>query len=386
MGRQVGQCLNHYQRRVIGCLMVTWMISFVIIQYFAFYELDTFSKEIQIKNRTKGRQSNETIVITWFRLYHRILSHHTSLVGWKKCEYSNCKLVFRRLLRSSGILRIKSHAVLFQGNNLYPATVQRYNPEQVFVFVSYEPPSYIHSDVYKSSEWNGVFNWTMTYRLDSDIPYRYGEFVKLNDNSRKYKNYTKIFKEKTKMAAWIVSHCNTSSRREAYVEKLKQYINIDTFGNCFGAEKCSWTNQSECLDNIEKTYKFYLAFENSFCHDYVTEKAYNWTERNIIVVVRGPPEYHNHLPFGSYVDTGDFKTVKDLANFLLDIANDEQIYTKYLLATEDYALRSMQGQPQLAYCKLCEKLNNLEANRNHYQSISDWWDGKGVCWNKTDIV
>ena len=264
--------------------------------------------------------------------------------------------------------------------------MQRYNPDQVFVFVSYEPPSYIHSEVYKSSEWNGVFNWTMSYRLDSDIPYRYGEFLKMSNDKRKDKNYTKIFKEKRKMAAWVVSHCNTASKREAYVEKLKQYIDVDTFGHCFDGKECSWRNQSECFDHIEKTYKFYLAFENSFCHDYVTEKAYNWTTRDIIVVVRGPPEYHYYLPLGSYIDTGDFRTVKDLANFLLDIANDKQSYTEYLRATEAYVLRSMYDMPQLAYCKLCEKLNNLEANRQLYPSISDWWDGKGVCWNKTDVI
>ena len=373
---------------VSGRIILAWIVLFVLIQYFIFYQIDFLtdlnSEEIQVQKSTKEKQPKKPIIITWFRLYHKILTHHTSLFNWEKCDHSNCKLVFRTHRRSDGILRIKSDAVLFQGNHLYPAIVQRYNPGQVFVFVSYEPPSYIHSDVYKSLEWDGVFNWTMTYRLDSDIPYRYGQFVQRADEKRKGKNYTKIFKEKHKMAAWIVSHCNSSSKREAYVEKLKKYIDVDTFGDCFGGKECSRTNQCECFDHIEKTYKFYLAFENSFCHDYITEKAYNWTTRNIIVVVRGPPEYHLHLPDGSYIATDDFRTVKDLAYFLLDIGNDEKRYIKYLRTSEDYVLRSMYDQPQIAYCKLCEKLNNLEANRKSYKSISDWWDGKGVCWNKTD--
>lgn len=37
---------------------------------------------------------------------------------------------------------------------------------------------------------------------------------------------------------------------------------------------------------LEKDYKFYLAFENSNCRDYITEKAYsNALMRNILPIV-----------------------------------------------------------------------------------------------------
>ena len=351
------------------------------------YQMKLFinSTSQTLLNGTKiSSLTQKQITITSFRLYHKILRHHTTLFDWTKCEYTNCKLTFRTFTHRDGVLRVKSDAVLFQGNNIYPAIAERRDSDQVFVFVSYEPPSYIHSAVYESPQWDGIFNWTMTYRLDSDIPYRYGQFVRGID--KESKNYTKIFKEKHKMAVWIVSHCNSSSKREVYVEKLKQYIDVDTFGDCFGGKECNRVNQSICFDVIEKEYKFYLAFENSFCQDYITEKAYNWTKRNIIPVVRGPPGYHLHLPSGSYIDTQDFRTVKDLAYFLLDIANDERRYTEYLRASEGYILKSMYDQPQIAYCKLCEKLNNLETNRKSYESISSWWNGVGVCWNATDDI
>ena len=361
------------------CLLAFMMLT--LFQCFMIYQMSLFGNGRKTSEITKKRKT-----ITWFRLYHKILTHHTILFDWKKCEYSNCKLTFRTLLPQDGIMRLKSDAVLFQGNNLHPVQVERRDPNQVYIFVSYEPPEYLHSDLYGSPTWDGIFNWTMTYRLDSDIPYRYGEFVKGTGDNMKSKNYTKIFREKRKMSAWILSHCNSSSRREAYVERLKKYIDVDTFGDCFHGKECSRDNQNECFDLIEKEYMFYLAFENSFCQDYVTEKAYNWTLRNIIPVVRGPPDYHRHLPRGSFIDTRDFRTIKDLAYFLLDISHDERRYTEYLTASEGFILKSMYNQPQIAYCKLCEKLNNLDANRRSYQSISNWWNGNGVCWNGTSDI
>lgn len=96
------------------------------------------------------------------------------------------------------------------------------------------------------------------------------------------------------MVAWFVSNCITTSGREKYVSELKKYVDVDVYGAC-GTLTCS--NHIECckyiidsipakiimfrtsvsflIDHIsdkmlEREYKFYLAFENSICKDYVT--------------------------------------------------------------------------------------------------------------------
>ena len=101
------------------------------------------------------------------------------------------------------------------------------------------------------------FNWTMTYRLDSDVPRPYGWVEPTNRTSRslpprsceKYKwrtyneaefarslpNQTKEFKQlakRPKLVAWIVSHCRTRSSRETYVKELQKHINVDVMGGC----------------------------------------------------------------------------------------------------------------------------------------------------------
>ena len=74
---------------------------------------------------------------------------------------------------------------------------------------------------------HNFFNWTMTYRLDSDIPRPYGWITELSKPSfypaavtdwravqpldpgeRALRSHPK-----SKMVAWIVSNCNTHSNR-----------------------------------------------------------------------------------------------------------------------------------------------------------------------------
>ena len=37
---------------------------------------------------------------------------------------------------------------------------------------------------------------------------------------------------KTKLALWLVSHCETDNKREDYVKSLQKYIPVDIFGYC----------------------------------------------------------------------------------------------------------------------------------------------------------
>ena len=45
-------------------------------------------------------------------------------------------------------------------------------------------------------------------------------------------DYQANLKPKTKLAAWFVSKCNTSSRREDFLRKLMEYIRADVYGKC----------------------------------------------------------------------------------------------------------------------------------------------------------
>ena len=62
-----------------------------------------------------------------------------------------------------------------------------------------------------------LFNYTSTYRLDSDFPMVYGQ-VKIR-KQKEVRNYDEILKKKKKLMAWFVSNCNTESRRSTFMKK-----------------------------------------------------------------------------------------------------------------------------------------------------------------------
>lgn len=61
---------------------------------------------------------------------------------------------------------------------------------------------------------NHVFNWSMTYQLDSDIFYPYGRVVELKEMPSGKKDYSEIFRQKKKSIVWFVSHCKTHRKRD----------------------------------------------------------------------------------------------------------------------------------------------------------------------------
>ena len=117
-------------------------------------------------------------------------------------------------------------------------------------------------------------NWTATYRVDSTIVTPYEKFVFFD-------NFTKLPEKpsrnyalgKNKQVAWFVSNCGDWNGRLAYAQELARDIEVDVYGMC-GTMDCPRDTQQFCYSLLKRRYKFYLAFENSNCRDYITEKLY----------------------------------------------------------------------------------------------------------------
>lgn len=116
----------------------------------------------------------------------------------------------------------------------------------------------------------------MTYRQDSNIFNALYEFVpkfKFPPNWKRPVGFEKktwplVNPNKTKMAAWLASKCETAGRREEYIKELQKYIDIDVFGRC---GKRPLPRSIEGLSgpdallltyrNLLKPYYFYMSFE-----------------------------------------------------------------------------------------------------------------------------
>jgi hypothetical protein len=73
--------------------------------------------------------------------------------------------------------------------------------------------------------------------------------------------------------AWFVSNCHERNNRQKYAKELQKYIPVDIYGKC-GTKKCPRSTKTECYEMLNRDYKFYLAFENANCKDYITEKLF----------------------------------------------------------------------------------------------------------------
>ncbi|XP_077974872.1 3-galactosyl-N-acetylglucosaminide 4-alpha-L-fucosyltransferase FUT3-like [Styela clava] len=229
----------------------------------------------------------------------------------------------------------------------------------------------------KLSPLKNVFNWTMTYRTDSDVyfPY-YGEWNRVN------KTTAELIAEKTErsLGVWVVSNCRPS-RRGSIINELQKYISIDVFGKCNNNRLCS----GGCAIETINRYKFYFSFENSRCKDYITEKfTMNGLAGGAVPVVMGPTreDYEKIAPVHSFIHVDDFPSIPKLAEYLQQLDKDDIRYGEYLkwksvpdspnIKTDE----SLFNRPS-QFKALCEKIKQ-DPNGNNKEIVSDlstWWFG-----------
>ena len=95
---------------------------------------------------------------------------------------------------------------------------------------------------------------------------------------------------KTKFATALISNCHASSKRLELIAELQKYISIRVHGKC-GTHACNVSNERNCRESMSSAYKFYLAFENSICKEYITEKFFETLRYNMVPVVLGGGTY-----------------------------------------------------------------------------------------------
>lgn len=226
----------------------------------------------------------------------------------RNCTYQNCFITSdRSYFNNVTEFDVLIYNAFFFKHGLHSIPDNR-TESQEYVLAALEPASYY--PVWP--EYNSLFNITWTYKLASDVifPYIYikdidGEII----GPRKHMNWMDIkdmestkpeimdlVRNKSIAAAWIVSNCYTTTERRPFVYELQRQLEkyghtVDIYGECGGMECPTGERMKECYDKIETDYYFYLAFENSFCEDYVTEKILHGLNHYAVPVVLGGANY-----------------------------------------------------------------------------------------------
>lgn len=282
-------------------------------------------------------------------------------VAFHGCPVNRCTLV------TDKARAVDADAILYKDHFIHPG--QARPSKQIWILYLLECP--YHTQLIK---FPNVFNWTATYRKDSDLVTPYERWTYYDPQVTQKPQLRDYAANKTKKVAWFVSNCGARNGRLAYARELGKYISVDIYGTC-GPLKCPRTDY-RCFEILEREYKFYLAFENSNCRDYITEKFYvNGLGQAVLPIVMGarPEDYEKSAPQGSYIHVDDFNSPIELAAYLHRLDKDDDLYNSYFRwkGTGEFINTYF-------WCRLCAMLHSPLSAR-HYEDINDWWRGPGVC-------
>ncbi|XP_013382491.1 glycoprotein 3-alpha-L-fucosyltransferase A-like [Lingula anatina] len=153
----------------------------------------------------------------------------------------------------------------------------------------------------------------------------------------------------------MISHCKTGSERSSYIKLLRKYMPVDVYGSCGEMGKRNSTEYNSLFGK----YKFYLAFENNFLKEYLTEKFFNTVDYDVVAVTRGGANYSDlGIKPEWHIDTQDFSSPKELAQYLLRLDKNDTLYAQHLLWKNYYQIPPGWSWTTNLLCTLCSKVHN----------------------------
>lgn len=308
------------------------------------------------KNHLDVPQRNISIL-----LWHWPFGRSYNLHGDKCLELyniSHCFLTDNTSAFSTADVVVFHHQELSRGLSSLP--LHRDRPaSQRWVWLSMEPPV----NNANLSQFNGLFNWTMSYRRDADISVPYGKTM-LGGDERGYQGAP----NRSCLVSWVVSKYQSQQARAGVYQSLKKYIPIQVYGR--------WNNRplldKKLLPTIANCL-FYLSFENSEAKDYISEKLWrNAFQAGAVPVVLGPSRatYEALAPPGSFIHVSEFKSTADLAAYLKQVAADRQAYERYLHWHRTHRIKTYTDWRE-RLCQICVQYPRSPA-RKVYRDLQSW--------------
>uniref|UniRef100_A0A2P2I3P5 Fucosyltransferase n=1 Tax=Hirondellea gigas TaxID=1518452 RepID=A0A2P2I3P5_9CRUS len=351
-------------------------------------KLSVLGRRLYLNEKTGSEQNKIFKIHIWKYLKYiesRLMKRFTNkyVDPFEECSVSNCKIT------SEDNKISEADAVLFHLHRMSgpPRDVPR-KPNQLWVWMSDESPHHVFMAAKdrKLSHYNGYFNWSMSYRMDADVPVPYGRTVPL-PKDQYLDSVPDYYKDKKKDIAILGSNCYSLNKRYEYIKEMQKYIPVDIYGRC-GPLKCPGHFRSDCP--LLNEYKFYLAFENSNCDDYVTEKVWwNALGKGAVPVVMGTTKrnYKQILPPNSFIHAADFQGPQQLALHLKQVLSDPVQYAGYHAWRREYRVVNEHGyfqSPVYHFCRLCEALNyNHRTTSPPTADLENYFDAAQHCYPPT---
>ena len=318
------------------------------------------------------------VILLWSDFYLRSNKQWPTKLGRISCGEHQCRLSDDRSQYE------KSSALVFHHRSKWlkqlPTTRPR-RQDQVWVLYNRES-AWWGPKGQELDPANGLINWTMGLRKDNDIfiptaTVTEGKFLDGFDPNRNYSE------NKPNDVAVLMSTCSRSAgkgynERQNYLNLLTSNgLNVHHYGKC--GMRCG--NDVKCGE-ILKTYKFYLAFENSICDDYISEKPYSNALRlgTVPIIMSGANLTDTRvLPPGSFIDARQFSNSSQLVQYVIRVARNPQLYNKFfewrnkwtfMIFADNEGLLPMHNDH---FCPLCNRLHTNVAHKS-INNLAKWYD------------
>lgn len=242
-------------------------------------------------------------------------------------------------------------------------------PGQRWVWMNFESPS--HSPGLRNLAGN-LFNWTLSYRADSDVFVPYGYLYPRTHPGDQPLGLVPTLARKRGLVAWVVSNWDERQARVRYYHQLSQHVSVDVFGR--GGHRRPVPHIG--LLHTVARYKFYLAFENSQHLDYITEKLWrNALLAGAVPVVLGPDRanYERFVPRGAFIHVDDFPSASSLAAYLLFLDRNPSAYRRYFSWRRSYAVHTISFWDE-PWCRACQAVQRAGDRPQIIRNLARWFE------------
>ncbi|KAM8923154.1 alpha-(1,3)-fucosyltransferase 4 [Lycaon pictus] len=290
---------------------------------------------------------------------------------WLRFRIRGCRLLADRAAYGEAQAVLFHHRDLVRGAPDWPPPWGGHPrpPGQRWVWMNFESPSHSPGLRHLAGD---LFNWTLSYRADSDVFVPYGRLYPRAHPGDPPPGPAPPLARKRGLVAWVVSNWDERQARVRYYRQLSRHVPVDVFGRAGPGRPVP---DSGLLHTVAR-YKFYLAFENSQHPDYITEKLWrNALLAGAVPVVLGPDRanYERFLPRGAFIHVDDFPSASSLAAHLLFLDRNPAVYRRYFHWRRSYAVHitSFWDEP---WCRACQAVQAAGDRPQSVRNLARWFE------------
>lgn len=132
-----------------------------------------------------------------------------------------------------------------------------------------------------------------------------------------------------KFCNFIFTNGMAESIRKDFFYELSKYKKVDSIGKYLKNVEYTLGRSRQDKYEIQKMYKFSIAFENTYTPGYTTEKIYDAFVTGTIPIYWGNPKIGEELNEKSFINCHQYNNLQEVIDVIKKIDNDDELYIKY---------------------------------------------------------